>query len=248
MHRFRATILFLFIAVWISCTGTAKIERVETSQYRLGKGEYAAIDSSLFKIIDPYRQNIESQMDEVLAYSEQVMEKGTPEGLLGNFVADLCYEEILESGASVDICLLNNGGLRSALPAGELTRGKIYELMPFENELLILEISGKNFKELCDYVAYRGSPVANLRMSVVNRRAQSIEVGGQAFTEDRNYKVATSDYLANKGDILFLNNPISVHTTGLKVRDAIIQHLQELHADGKTVEVHLDNRIKIEDE
>ena len=65
-------------------------------------------------------------------------EWSSPESLLGNFVTDLCLRQYSNIA---DICVMNNGGLRSNLTKGEITRGDIYTLMPFENELVILEFS-----------------------------------------------------------------------------------------------------------
>jgi len=104
-------------------------------------------------IISPYRIELTSKMNEVINTSLIDMEIGAPEGLLGNFVCDLTYIKAKEiSDKPVDFCLLNNGGLRTSLPKGEITRGKIFELMPFENEIVIVELSGENMLDLIDYI------------------------------------------------------------------------------------------------
>ena len=87
------------------------------------------VDSVVLSIIAPYQNALSEKMNEVLCYNSTKMIKGQPESILGNFVCDLCLETI---GGDSNICILNNGGLRSELPKGEITKGQIYELMPFE--------------------------------------------------------------------------------------------------------------------
>ena len=110
-------------------------------------------DSLAATIIAPYKLAIDSVMNEVLCVSDMEMKKGKPESLLGNFVTDLCLQQYADVA---DICIMNNGGLRASLPKGKITRGKIYELMPFENELVVLKLSKYDFLRLLDYLVSRG--------------------------------------------------------------------------------------------
>ncbi len=71
-------------------------------------------------------------MNEVINTSLIDMEVGSPEGLLGNFVCDLTYIKAKEISAKpVDFCLLNNGGLRTPLPKGEITAWKNFRIDAF---------------------------------------------------------------------------------------------------------------------
>ena len=113
----------------------------------------AESDSASLSIIAPYKAGIDSVMNEVLCISEIDMTKGKPESLLGNFVTDLCLQQYSDIA---DICVMNNGGLRSSLTKGKITRGDIYTLMPFENKLVILELDKKSYLELLQYIIKRG--------------------------------------------------------------------------------------------
>ena len=100
-----------------------------------------------------------------------------------------------------DICLLNNGGLRTTLPKGNITKGRIFELMPFENELVVLTISGEKTQGLFDFLArVNGMPLAGAEMGIDNKNPVSIIIGGEAFDPGKTYRVLTSDYLAEGGD------------------------------------------------
>lgn len=205
-------------------------------------------------IISPYRVELTSKMNEVINTSLIDMEVGTPEGLLGNFVCDLTYIKAKEiSIKPVDFCLLNNGGLRTPIPKGEITRGKIFELMPFENEIVIVELSGKNMLDLIDYIKTKslmsnsrkaGVPVSGLRMIINKDEVSDVKIGMFAFDKSKNYRVATSDYLSNGGDHMdFFLNPISIENTGIKLRDAILTHIIELDNKNTKLNAILDGRI-----
>ena len=94
-------------------------------------GVNASADSTILTIITPYQQGIEAEMNEVLTYSKINLTKKSGESLLGNFVTDLSLNY-----ADAHMCVMNNGGLRTTINKGNITRGKLYELMPFENELV----------------------------------------------------------------------------------------------------------------
>lgn len=201
-------------------------------------------------MIAPYKEQLDREMNTVLVVSAQEMVKGQPESLLGNFVSDLILEAARQYDPETDFVLLNNGGLRTALPKGEILTGKIFELMPFDNEIVILTLSGAQVEKLCAYVvAIGGQPVSGITIRFRTdengkNQFQRAEIGESSFDKEKTYRVATSDYLANGGDNMsfFLENE-NVQTTGLKIRDAIIQHLQKMGASGTELKLQLDGRI-----
>lgn len=231
-------------------------------QYKLtdSKSENKEINNELSTsdysetIITPYRDKLKSQMDEVINTSIIAMEVGAPEGLLGNFICDLTFLRAKkESDKTIDFCLLNNGGLRTPLPKGEITRGKIFELMPFENEIVIVEISGEKMLELIEYVKTKslmtnsrkaGVPVSGFRMTINNDKVTEVRIGMNTFDKAKNYRIATSDYLSNGGDHMdFFIDAVSIENTGIKLRDAILDYIVELKEKGIELNAALDGRI-----
>ena len=191
-------------------------------------------------------------MSEVLAYSAHAMSRATPEGLLNNFVADLCFDiarDLYEPADNqpIDFCLLNYGGLRASLPAGPVSMANVFELMPFENEMVVVHLSAEKVLELLDYLAESavGMPVSGIRLKIADNRVEDVRIGGKAFDPERTYKVLTSDYLAGGGDnMTFFLNPLDYELLGMRIRDAIIMHMREQHAKGQEIESSLDGRIK----
>lgn len=245
--------VFLIFLALVACKETGYLSKVETSEYILSDSSSIREDSMIAAKIRPYSEKMQADLDVVLANSAQAMEKGIPESLLGNFVADLCFERAQREyqprdGHKIDFAFLNNGGLRRSLPAGKITKRDVFELMPFENELVILTLSGGIVNKLLNFMASKGgAPVSGLRFTIKENTAFNAMIGNVAFDTTKSFKVLTSDYLANGGDnFSFLSEALHRENTSIKIRDAIIQHL---YIQGKTeeiVQVNLDGRIKNE--
>ncbi len=193
-------------------------------------------DSTSLSIITPYKAGIDSIMNEVLCISKIEMTKGKPESLLGNFVADLCLQQYSEIA---DICVMNNGGLRSTLKKGEITRGDIYTLMPFENKLVILELDREGYLELLQHITEKGGePFSGVRIVMDENGTflnQTLDLSNNKI------KVLTSDYLANGGSNMSFFTGKEQEIVDLKVRDAIINHC----LSNDTIISKLDNRLSI---
>ena len=183
------------------------------------------IDSSIWNIIAPYKEVLDADMNEVLCYAKTDLKKGKPESLLGNWIADLCLEEAQELFQdTIDMVLFNNGGLRANLSEGNLTKRDIYQLMPFENELVILSLSIDDVEQLMNYLKITGGQPS-------------------AFSEwfkidELPFYVLTTDYLANGGDKMRFFNNKHQNVLGVKMRDVIIRYCLEKD----TIASQLDNR------
>lgn len=212
-------------------------------------------------LIAPYKTKLDAEMNEVLVISSEEFpaERGKPETKLGNLVADLSLEVANQlykptDNDSIDFCLLNFGGLRTSLPKGPITRGKIFELMPFENELVVVTINKKRFINFNWYLYESGGqPVSNIKTKKIHMEEMSkITYGPFIFKNDKyssnnEFKILTSDYLANGGDnMIFFLNPIKTEPVGIKLRDAIIQYCIEQNKQGNQLVGKLDGRITFE--
>jgi 2',3'-cyclic-nucleotide 2'-phosphodiesterase (5'-nucleotidase family) len=208
-------------------------------------------DVYIDSIIQIYRAPLQSQMEEVLAYSTQQMRKGTPEDLLNNFIADLVFDKgsaiyAPADGHPIDICILNYGGLRTSIPEGAVTQSRIFELMPFENEMVVVTMTPENAWNMFEYIASRnvGVPVSGIKLGVKDGKVADVLIQGKPYDSGKNYKVLTSDYLASSGDNMrFFRDPVATEILGLRIRDAIIMHLREAHQQGQMISSALDGRV-----
>lgn len=237
------------LVAFCACSKQTVISSVNVSHTEINNTNTTA-DSSVLIRIAPYKQKMESEMNEVVGVTSMPMVKAEPEGSLGNFVADLTLKKTNEKyspadGAKADVCLLNNGGLRTSLPMGEITRGKVYELMPFDNRIVVLTLTGEKMQQLIEYLAYSGgAPVSGVKMGIKNKKPVNVTINGQPIDANRNYKVVTSDYLAAGGDKMrFFNDPIKIEDINYLLRDAIIDYMKEEHKKGNKLSTEADGRI-----
>ena len=198
--------------------------------------------------IAPYRRQVEQRMNEVIGTAPVELKSDFTESALGNFVADLQREQAIKLlGKTVDLGLMTKGGLRSIIPAGPIKVGDIFELMPFENELLVLTLPGTTVQKLFQFGAEKKIlSLANATFTVQNGRATAILIGGRPLNEQQKYTLAVSDYLANGGDNLsFLKEATQTEKAGILLREAIISHIRQLTAEGKPVTAHVEGRVKM---
>jgi len=211
---------------------------------------YMLIDSlvdenmAMENVIKPYRDSLNVEMQTVIGVAAKELSGGLPEGLLSNFVTDLIIEECHLVDDKPDICIINIKGLRVPINKGEIKVENIYQLMPFENEVVYLTMSKDQIIELFDFMAsVGGDGMSGASFGIKNGKAVDIKVGGGAL-EDRNYIVATSDYLADGGDhFKVFQSALAKRGTGIKVRDAIIEHVKRLSEKQQKVDSQLDKRI-----
>jgi 2',3'-cyclic-nucleotide 2'-phosphodiesterase (5'-nucleotidase family) len=192
---------------------------------------------------------MEIDMNVVLAESEYPMERGVPESRLGNFVSDVCMieaEKIYNTSTNkqIDFAFFNNGGLRRALPKGKITKGDVFELMPFENELVVLTLDAIRVKKIFNFIASKeGAPVSGTKFQIKDKEAFNIFIRNKPLDSIQTYHVLTSDYLANGGDSYDFIVEAPRESLNLKVRDALIQYLTKAGVEKKIINVNIDGRI-----
>lgn len=253
-HKLLLICILPFLLQWHSCRSPQEVTSISGELVRVDSLHAPLPDPATEEIIGRYRSSLEAEMNQVIAHSAQLMRKGTPEDLLNNFIADLVLEKgetfyRPDDGGSIDFCILNYGGLRTSIPEGPVTRSRIFEVMPFENEMVVLTLSPEKTWEVFEYIASRstGTPIAGLKVGIRDGKPSEVLIRGEVFNPDRDYRVLTSDYLAGSGDnMAFFANPVQTEVLGLRIRDAIIMHLEEQHARGQMISSRLDGRIYYE--
>lgn len=195
----------------------------------------SSVDTSILNIVYPYKNKIEKEMNRILCYTSTNLKKKKPQSRLGNFVVDLCLDY-----ADVDFCIMNNGGLRTEIDKGPITVGKIYELMPFENELVVIEVDKEVFKKIIEYIVSKnGEPFFGAEI-ILDKYGKLIDYKTNFDLNKKNkIKILTTDYLANGGDDMFFLKNIKQKKIGTKLRDAILDYCSRKD----TLNIELDNRI-----
>jgi 2',3'-cyclic-nucleotide 2'-phosphodiesterase (5'-nucleotidase family) len=206
-------------------------------------------DQKIQNRIKPYQSSMESKMNVVIGRTAHVMEKGQPESTLGNLVADLCLDTIRKLNLNQSllmphICILNSGGLRSALPEGDIRLRNLYELMPFENELVVLKLTAPQMDELIRYIISKGGvPMSGIRINLSYDTIPVVQIGDQTLNTTAEYWVVTSDFLASGGDgMSMFTEAAETIKTGIKVRDAIHGYFYNALKNNITVSSLKDGR------
>ncbi|PJJ47898.1 5'-nucleotidase C-terminal domain-containing protein [Hymenobacter chitinivorans] len=197
--------------------------------------------------IEPYKQRVTQQMNEVLGVAPVAVTKNSGESPLANFVADIQRERASQAlGQPIDAGVMTNGGLRAALPAGPITMGSIFELMPFENELVVLDTPGPVMQDMLNYAARIKMALSNVTYTVgADGKPSNVLIGGKPFDPTRTYTIAISDYLAGGGDQMVFFKAIKPRSTGVLLRTAIVDHIRSLTKAGKPVEAKVEGRVKV---
>jgi 2',3'-cyclic-nucleotide 2'-phosphodiesterase (5'-nucleotidase family) len=235
-----------------ACTQVGELTKADAQVIAINDSQ--GIDSEIESLITLYRDSLELIMDKELCQSltDFPKVKGQTETRLGNLVADLCLEkgrQLTES--KIDACMMNIGGLRSSLPTGSITLGNVYELMPFDNELVLVTLPANEVDSMFKYLAIKGGdPVSGITMGIKDAQAVHPMIGDQAVETGKTYTILTSDYLSNGGDNMTFfteGHRVEIEFLGLKVRDAIAAHFTEKGNKGEAISGYLDNRIHHEE-
>lgn len=239
-------ITLLFIAISnVGCSQHVLPTKIKYTEYRIKNSDIA--DSGLVKMLHPYSENINATMNKVIGFAPITMNKRQPESALGNFMADamkIIAEE--KFNQKIHIAFINHGGIRSFIQKGEITVGSIYELMPFDNLIIVQKVKGDVLKALLDHVADRGGwPVSKgLQMEIANKKAVNIFIDNEPLDLNKYYFIANSDYIANGGDDCDMLRSIPQINKGYLLRDALIEYTERLTKSGKPITSTVENRIK----
>lgn len=197
-------------------------------------------------LVTPFRERMGEEIREVIGRAAAPLAKAVPEGTLGNFAADaMLWMARRHSSEPVHMAMTNNGGLRVPIPPGPITVGLMFELMPFENMLSILTLSGIQVQELADQIAgMRGEPIAGFSFQIQevdgDRVARNLRVNGEAVDPRAEYRLVTNDYLANGGGTLTpLHQAQSREDLPVLLRDAFIAYVREKGV----IDMELEGRI-----
>lgn len=207
-------------------------------------------DEKTTAILKPYKEKIDKMMFEVIGVSEMKMDKERPESLLSNLVAEvlrLSADSVLKHPA--DIGIMNMGGLRNIIPEGNITVDVVYEILPFENSLCVLTLKGTEIKNLLTAIAsLHGEGMSGARIEITkDGKLLKATVQGKEIEDDKDYTVATIDYLADGNDKL---SPLSRAERrecpdGMTLRGLFLDYVRKQTAAGKKITSKVDGRITV---
>ena len=239
---FYAFVLFIF-----ACKPDVRVTKITGKRIEINSTIKS--DQQIENFVTPYREELEKKMKKPLSEAtiDFVKNDGEMQSTLGNLMADLSYEmanPVFKSKTQkdIDFVLMNHGGLRAPIPKGTVTTENAFLLMPFENELVVVKLSGKKVKELFAYFVQRKrahplSKQVNLEITGDN---YSLKINGKPFDENQSYYVLTNDYLQTGGDgMTFFSNPEELIPLDYKARQSILDYFIKVN----TLNASIDNRV-----
>ena len=248
----KRVILILFIAIYStqSCENNfvLKGNRIEINNE-------VESNKTIEDFIVPYKKKVDIQMDSILAYSPVTYDKkdGLLNTAIGNMMADVAlklsnpiYNK--RTNKNIDFVLLNYGGIRSMISKGEITIRTAYNLMPFENNMVVCELDGKAVGELIDYLTLNkvAHPISGMNIVLdSNYNLLDAKINNQEINNNEIYSVATTDYLLNGGDRMdFFKKSKKNVILDYKLRNILIDYFKQID----TLDFQIDNRFIIKNE
>jgi len=235
---FYPSLVAIFFA--ISCNSTYKAEGIHYSNYRI---QQAAPSNSVSSIIKQYGDSVNKLMNVVIGYNETALERKKQGNTLGYFIADAYLEMARQKiNPNADAAFMNSGGVRlTDLPPGAITQGKIYELMPFDNLMVLLKMKGSLLKQYLDTLAASDGVIeAGITMQISNKTVRDIMIGGKPLDVNADYTVVHSDYDVINSNFLKI---ITRESHSYLLRDAIIDYVKLNNNQGKKIKVLNTDRV-----
>lgn len=215
-------------------------------------GDQIIADAKVQAVVDKYNKDLAPVMAEVLAQAPQgIVRDYENESALGDLVAD-----VMRRTAKADLAFTNSGGLRTDIPAGPITLGKVWEVIPFDNTIVTMKLTGA---QVLGLLANRSKGMAqtsgvkftwrDIPGSKDKREIVSASLAdGRPIDPEATYLVCTNDFMAGGGDnFTAFKSGTSVVNTQILLRDALINYLKAEGAAGRAVVPVVEGRaVKVQ--
>ena len=250
-YVFKLFVIFLTLLFVVSCSKqNYNVTKIAGKRIPITEKENQIPE--IEKFIKPYREHINKDLDSILAYCPVTLDKtGKWQSTIGNLMADVSLMRgnlVFEARESkkIDICLLNSGGIRSILPKGNITARNAFEIMPFENSMVVIALKGEQINEMVDFLISdkKSHPLAGITFTIdKNNHSKNILVQGKPLQKETIYYVGTNDYLSDGGDNMnFFKKALQKYDLDYKLRNILIDYFKQVD----TIPVITDVRITVE--
>lgn len=213
-------------------------------------------DPAVEAVIAPYAAKVRALDETIGKLSGELKKSGMGAGSLGNFVADALRNRAqAKLGKPVLLAVTNGGGLRkNQIAEGELKASDIYELLPFENSLVSLDLTGAQLLQFLKLVVARRDAQSGARIIYRTNDKKENELvsaklgdrsGEKEIDPAATYTIVTIDYLVQRGgDYSFLKEAKNIQPLGLTMRDAVLDYVRAETAAGREIKPTLDGRFR----
>ena len=238
MKKFFGGMFLLFLALSSCKSKSYFTHTIQGEQLEITKETQE--DEVIMDYLSPFRYHLNKYLDKVLAYNKETMIKeiSALNMPIGNFMADAIYEEadpyfLKIRKRHIDFAMFNWGGIRTEIPKGEVTTRMIYQIMPFENQRVVVELTGDTLYELAKYLidTKYPHPISKQVELTIDKKGEIISflVNKKPVQRKKRYFVCTYDYLYNGGDRMnFFSKGLSSTNINYECRDALLNYLKKV--------------------
>lgn len=220
-------------------------------EYKNSTKSYIAIDSNLQthakhdSTIAQFKNGLIATMGQVIGYSSRPLTKAQPECTLGYLAVDALFDYGVSKDQNVVGAVINYGGIRiDFLASGPLTVGHMFEIMPFDNTIVVLDVPGAVLKQWCQHMVDKGGwPLNGIYYEVANKKVQNVQINNKPINDHIIYKIVTTDYVANGGDDCEFLKKLKRQSYNKFHRDVMIEYVSSKSAAQDTFNYQLENRI-----
>jgi 2',3'-cyclic-nucleotide 2'-phosphodiesterase (5'-nucleotidase family) len=213
-------------------------------------------DPAVEAVIAPYTAKVRELDAPIGKLATDLKKTGIGAGSLGNFVADaIRAQAAAKLGKPVLLAITNSGGLRkNEISAGNLSANDVFQLLPFENALVSLELTGEQLRRFLDVILSHRDAQSGARITYRTNEKRENEIVtvklGSAGAESEidpqaTYTIVTIDYLVKRGgDYSVLQEARNVRPLNLTIRDAVLDYIKAETAAGREIKATLDGRFR----
>lgn len=206
-------------------------------------------DMTAVDIISKYEPQVAPLM-EIIGYTDRIIEsRRGPESELSNFAADVIRARAeKEIGEPVQLAMTNYGGIRTAMPKGDVRVYDIFSIFPFENDIVVCKVKGSKLRQFFDNYAKKGyvECLSGVELVIDNYRITKFNIAGKPLDPNKTYNFATINFLLDGGDGSRIGTYADkVIDTDVLIRDAVVDHIKSLTAQDKKIDPKMDGRVVI---
>lgn len=188
-----------------------------------------------------------AHLKQVIAHSAREMIKNGANCELTNWIVDHLRDDVAKiTGRSVDVAIINSGGIRVDMPAGDVIMDDIVSMFPFKNYLCYVALKGKDLEAMLhEMVSVRSvMPMSGVKLVLTGKKIDSILVGGKPIDPEKIYGIGTIDFLLDGGDKMNVaKNAQELIMTDVMVIDSMLPYVMSYKEQGKSIEYFVDDRL-----
>ena len=253
MNKTKTYLFLLTLAsLFAACAGSYKVTNIERTRIIVDSTYDATPDAKAVAFLEMYQAKVDSIMSPVVGHTAKGLFADRPESPLSNLLSDILVWAGKGYGEKPEFAVYNIGGMRSSLPKGAVTFGRVLEVAPFENKICFLSLKGSDVLDLFKQIAVVGGEGLshNIRMVITDKgKLKSIKINGEDIDLQRTYRVATIDYVSEGNDRMpafakhfDLNSP---KDNSNDMRYIISDYFREHEAKGMVVDADVEGRVVV---